>query len=149
MALIRTLLSLFLLLSLASAIGAIVLHSINRSRYNKDDSPGRFYDNTLHGFGLAGAAAGIIASALGLLLTWTRNLHRRPLTMVFLMWALPTLIVIGAAIGIWALYENAGTDLPGVSDAALATDAALAFFLALSVLTYIYKSMEEFAVGHK
>jgi hypothetical protein len=106
-------------------------------------------------------------------MTWTRNLHRRPLTNIFHFFALATLIIIGggsifisfqylysdslidkppnvsAAIAILALYHNQVSNLPTLLHAALGTDSALALFMWIAAMLYVHKSMSEYALGHK
>jgi len=174
----RLILTMLLFLTLATAIAALVLHSYIKDKYpeNKNNNyepqaasfastpegqttttgsiPDPIYnggfDNTLHSFGIAGACLGIIAAILGLMNGFCRLLHRRSLTLLWLVFDLLSLIVISFAVGEWVMYHRyARTSLPDTAHAALAVDAGLAFFLWLTTLIYVAKSMLEYALSHK
>lgn len=146
MALVRSLLYLFTIFILLSSIAALVLHILVRIHGTGDAR----LDNTVHGFGIAAAAYSLAISVLSLLVLLTKNLHRRSLNVGHLFLQSLAITLLGIISGIWILYHNqVKGQLKGIDHWSFAWDMiTLALWLILLPL-WVWKTMEEYALGHK
>ncbi len=108
--LIRSILTLALLLTLLLGVASLVLAARNAAadddqNYRLDSSANGTVSNNAddytHGTSLAGSSLMVISALLGLALVLTRNLHRRFLTLVWKFTSLSAIALLSLALGVW------------------------------------------------
>jgi len=145
--LLRSILVLFMLTTLAICAAALVLAAIVAGRDERDRS--FLHDNhTVHGITVSAAGFAVITGLIGLAILVTRNLHRRWVTLVWKSFAVISIGMLGAAWGIWALSRRARLTTK-LEDTLLGFLVASDGLMMITAVLYTAKTMEEYAVAHK